>query len=249
MKLQNKFWAALMFAAVETSIHAQEFEPINVGPTLSPQIKISRKDFSRIAVFEGRITSIKFKRGDLDVNPDPNTGSAFILPNVEGNISAFIITQSGQAHHVNLVPTEMTARTIVLREPQIEPARKAKSPAGNEPRAISARVDRATSFDAALRRLIGAMARNEKPSDLTHEEVNEELKIWDGSRLWLMSRYLGDSMTGEHYRIQNTSEIPLQLDEREFYKPGVLAVSIEIHKLAAKEATDVFIVREVTDVK
>jgi conjugal transfer pilus assembly protein TraK len=236
---------ALGFAALS---FAQGFEPIDVGPGLSPEIKISRKDFSRIAVFEGRISTIKFKKGELDINPDQGTGSAFIMPNVQGTISAFVITQSGQAHHVNFVPSEMTARTILLREPQLNKG-KTKSSSSNEPKTVSARVERASSFDVAIKRMVGAMARNEKLSDLTHQEVNQEFQLWQGSRFWLLSKYEGSTLTGEHYRIQNTSVIPLRIDEREFYKAGVLAVSIEIQQLASQEATDIFIVREAANVK
>jgi conjugal transfer pilus assembly protein TraK len=114
---------------------------------------------------------------------------------------------------------------------------------------VSSRVERASSFDVAIKRTIGAMARNEKLSDLTHQEVNQEFQLWQGSRLWLLSKYEGSTLTGEHYRIQNTSVIPMRMDEREFYKPGVLAVSIEIHQLASQEATDVYIVREASNVK
>jgi conjugal transfer pilus assembly protein TraK len=228
---------------------AQGLDPVDVGPGLSPEIKISRKDFSRLAVFDGRIVTIKFKKGDLDVNADPNTGSAFIMPNVQGPISAFVITQSGQAHHVNLVPSEMTARTVILREPQLDPSKAKKTPTLNEPKTVSARVERASSFDVAIKRMVGAMARNEKLSDLTYQEVNQEFQLWKGSRFWLLSRYEGASLTGEHYRIQNTSVIPMRLDEREFYKPGVLAVSIEVQQLSAQESTDIYIVREASDVK
>lgn len=238
-------WLITACAAIA---QAQGMEPVDVGPGLSPTIPISRKDFSRLTVFDGRITSLKFKKGDLDVNPDATTGSAFIMPNVQGPISTFVITQSGQAHHVNLVPSEVGARTIVLREPRLD-GKKTSKPSSNEPRPVTARVERANSFDAALKRMIGAMARNEKLADVIHEEVNQEFQLWPGSRLWLMSRYQGNNLTGEHYRIQNTSVIPMALDEREFYKPGVLAVSIEIQKLASQEATDIFVVREVADVQ
>jgi conjugal transfer pilus assembly protein TraK len=236
---------SLVFSAL---VGAQGFEPIDVGPGLSPDIKISRKDFSRIAVFDGRISTIKFKKGELDVNADPATGSAFIMPNVQGPISAFVITQSGQAHHVNFLPSEMTARTVLLREPQLDKT-KTKTTGANDPKPVSARVERASSFDVAIKRMIGAMARNEKLSDLTHQEVNQEFQLWQGSRFWLLSKYEGSTLTGEHYRIQNTSVIPMRMDEREFYKPGVLAVSIEIQQLASQEATDVYIVREAANVK
>lgn len=242
---KSLMYAAALLAA--SFSFAQGFQPIDVGPGLSPEIKISRKDFSRIAVFEGRISTIKFKKGELDINPDEGTGSAFIMPNVPGPISAFVLTQSGQAHHVNFIPSEITARTVLLREPQLD---KTKTKAGpNDPKPVSTRIERASSFDVAVKRMVGAMARNEKLSDLTHQEVNQEFQLWQGSRFWLLSKYEGSTLAGEHYRIQNTSVIPMRIDEREFYKPGVLAVSVEIQQLASQESTDIFIVREASNAK
>ena len=250
MKLIVKYFLIALFGAVSFLANAHAYEPVEVGPGLSPNIDISRKDFSRLAVFDGKIVTLKFKKGELDVNPDEKTGSAFIMPNVQGPISAFVITASGQAHHVNFRPTEMTARTVVLKEPQLDPVKgKPKTINANEPKSVSTRIERASSFDVAIKRMVGAMARNEKLSDLTYQELNQEFQLWQGSRFWLLSRYEGTSLTGEHYRIQNTSLIRMRLDEREFYKPGVLAVSIEIQQLASQEATNIYVVREATDVK
>ena len=250
MKSLMKFLIAALFSAVSFLAFAQAYEPVDVGPGLSPTIEISRKDFSRLAVFDGKIVTLKFKKGELDVNPDEETGSAFIMPNVQGPISAFIITASGQAHHVIFKTSEMTARTIVLKEPQLDPVKgKPKTANTSEPKTVSSRVERASSFDVAIKRMVSAMARNEKLSDLTYQELNQEFQLWQGSRFWLLSRFEGSSLTGEHYRIQNTSPIPMRLDEREFYKPGVLAVSIEIQQLSTQEATDIYIVREASDVK
>lgn len=223
-------------------------EVIDVGTKKTPEIRISRKDFNRIAVFEGRVRTIKFKAGELDVNADETTGSIFVLPNVAGTISTFVITASGQAHQVNLIPSEISSQTIILREPKPDTATQGKASA-NEPKAVSQRVDRANSYDTAVKRIVGAMARGEKLADLRYEEFNQEFQLWQGTRLWLISRYSGQTYTGENYRIQNTTQNTMRLDEREFYKPGVLAVSIEIHQLAPNEATDVFLVREASNGK
>lgn len=239
--------SAVAFAAlfVVTSF-AQEV--IDVGTKKAPDIRISSKAFNRIAIFDGRVKTLKFKAGELDVNPDETTGSAFVLPNVNGVISTYVITASGQAHQVNLIPSDISAQTIILREPKPDSVSQGRA-SGNEPKAVSQRVDRANSYDTAVKRIIGAMARGEKLADLRFEEFNQEFQLWQGTRLWLMSRYSGQTYTGENYRIQNLTPSTMRLDEREFYKPGVLAVAIEIHQLGPNEATDVFVVREASNGK
>lgn len=245
MMLRRISFAVLVTLSM-TPIWAQTV--IEVGAGKSPEIRVSRKDFNRIAVFEGRVKTIKFKKGELDVNTDDTTGSAFIMPNVAGTISAYIVTNSGQAHLVYLVPSDVPAQTAILREPKIDTA-KVDPKNANEPKAVSQRVDRASSFDTAIKRIIGAMARNERLADLTYKEINQEFQLWQGTRLWLMERYEGNTYGGEHYRIQNTSTATIRIDEREFFKPGVLAVSLELHQLAPQETTDLFIVREGGDGK
>lgn len=251
MQFLRRFALATVLFALSLTSFAQDAQGvIEVGPGKAPEVKISRKDFNRIAVFDGRIRTLKFKKGELDVNPDETTGSAFVMPNVPGTVSAFIITQSGQAHQVNLVPSDLPAQTIILREPSLDKAAKENTKASaNEPRSITQRVDRATSFDVAMKRIIGAMARNERLQDLTYREYNQEFQLWQGSRLWLLSKYTGQTYTGEHYRIQNTGGEVMRLDEREFFKPGVLAVSMDVHQLAPQESTDIFIAREAKDGK
>lgn len=238
---------SVAFAGLFVVVTGFAQEVIDVGPKKTPEIRISRKDFNRIAIFDGRVKTLKFKAGELDVNPDETTGSAFVMPNVSGTISTFVITASGQAHQVNLIPSDISSQTIVLREPKPDSAQGKGT--GNEPKAVSQRVDRANSYDTAVKRIVGAMARGEKLADLRYEEFNQEFQLWQGTRLWLMSRYSGQTYTGENYRIQNITQSTMRLDEREFYKPGVLAVAIEIHQLAPNEATDVFLVREASNGK
>ena len=115
MQFLRRLAIASVLFALSIPAFAQDAQGvIEVGPGKAPEVRISRKDFNRIAVFDGRIRTLKFKKGELDVNPDETTGSAFVMPNVSGTVSAFIITQSGQAHQVNLVPSDLPAQTIIL---------------------------------------------------------------------------------------------------------------------------------------
>ena len=238
---------AFLFAALLSAVAFGQ-TVLNVGTGTNQDVPISRKDFNRIAVFEGGVKTIKFKKGELDISPDADTGTAFLLPNVNGKISAFVITFSGQAHQLNLIPSDIPAQSIVLREPKLDGKSDLKiSP--NEPKTVATRLDRANSYDVAIRRVIGAMARGEKLADLKYEEINKEFQLWQGTRMWLMAQFIGQTYMGENYRIQNTSNTLMRIDEREFYKPGVLAVSIEVHDLQPNEATDIFIVKEVANGK
>ncbi len=55
--------------------------------------------------------------------------------------------------------------------------------------------------------------------------------------------WLGAELVGEAYQLVNVSLNELTLAERDLYKPGVLALSLERHHLRAGEATALFVIR------
>ena len=58
------------------------------------------------------------------------------------------------------------------------------------------------------------------------------------------SRYDGDGLYGEHYKVTNITNSNLILLEQEFYRKKVVAVSIEHLNLLPGQTTNVYVVRE-----
>lgn len=65
-----------------------------------------------------------------------------------------------------------------------------------------------------------------------------------GTRLTLERVLLGTGVVGEKYLLANIGKSDLVLAERDLFRPGVMAVSIEHASLRPGESTDLFIVRE-----
>lgn len=253
MRIYHTFLKALLVFCACLAVFAHAQTVIDVGNGKSIEVAISRNDLNRIGLFGGKLMDLKFKDGELDAQPEARTGAYFLLPKVNSKISVFLTSLNGQVHHLILRPEDVQAQSYVLREPKLDdpkPVASTRSPTAPEarPSPQTAQVlGRAHSIDAAVKRIMGAMARNERPSDMRHTEHGQELMLWQGSRFWWMSSMVGTNYTGDHFRIQNTSPEMVRVDEREFYKRGVIAVSLELHQLAPGETTDVYIVKETSN--
>jgi conjugal transfer pilus assembly protein TraK len=243
---------ASTFAA--TVAQAQVIVDVGTGKTV--EVVISRNDLNRIGLFGGKLSDLKYKQGELDAQPEPRTGAYFLLPTVNTKVSVFLTSASGQVHHLVLRPENVEAQSIVLREPTLEviatqraPVRAPNAPEARPTPTTTQSLGRSNSLDAAIKRLVTSLARNERPSDLRFVEQSKELVLWEGSRFWLMSSLVSATHIGDHFRLQNAGTGVIRLDEREFYKRGVVAVAMELHTLAPGEATDVYVVRENDDQK
>ena len=74
--------------------------------------------------------------------------------------------------------------------------------------------------------------------------VNQQIPLWKEARMTFASRYDGDGLYGEHYKVTNITNSNLILLEQEFYRKKVVAVSIEHLNLLPGQTTNVYVVRE-----
>ncbi|WP_296645692.1 type-F conjugative transfer system secretin TraK, partial [Thiobacillus sp. 63-78] len=68
-------------------------------------------------------------------------------------------------------------------------------------------------------------------------------RLWKGSRFALEHVLTGHSLVGEQYRLFNISDAPVRVAEQEFYKKGVLAVSVRDLTVEPGRSTQVFVVK------
>ena len=95
-----------------------------------------------------------------------------------------------------------------------------------------------------IKNLLLAMAADGLPPDMEIRELAQELTLWPGVRLVLQRTYLGAGIVGEKYLLANIATNEVSFTERDLYKPGVMAVSLERATLRAGESTNVFVIRE-----
>jgi conjugal transfer pilus assembly protein TraK len=75
-------------------------------------------------------------------------------------------------------------------------------------------------------------------------EPGQQLALWPGVRLTLQRAWLGAGIVGEKYQLANIGASDVNLAERDLYKPGVMAVSLEQGSLRPGESTNLFVIRE-----
>jgi len=233
-------WVVGAFLALSSllPLAAVSQEVVDASDGRPRTVVISAKELSRIAVEGGRIVSFIVDPQDLDYKEEPALGQVFVVPKRLKPISAFIVTDSNTTHALLLEPRDVPIQTVLIRE-----QRRNKAP-DNDARPVSRQsVERASSYDAALKRLVLSMARNERPAEFTVQDVNTLVPLWREVRFVLTSVYRGRSLTGEFYKLTNISNAPIRIAEQELFKEGVSAVSVELHDLAPGQTTDVFVIR------
>jgi conjugal transfer pilus assembly protein TraK len=70
------------------------------------------------------------------------------------------------------------------------------------------------------------------------------VRLWQEARFTLQQTFTGRSLIGEKYLLANVSNATMVLEEPEFFKDGVVSVTVENQNLPAGASTNVFIVRK-----
>lgn len=192
---------------------------------------IALSDPSRIAVEGARIRRILKVSGDFGQETDEATGTVFILPSSEKPISIFVLDDKDRSFKVLLQPDAVPSEDLLIRD---------KDDASGEPSAIEKSGER----ERAGKNLILALENDSVPAGMELQESSVDIPLWNESRFRLERSLIGRWLVGEKYALTNISGKPMTLDEREFFRKGVVAISIDNLNLNPGENTYVLVVRE-----
>ena len=233
-KLLLALTAALSLSSAQVA-HALQVLPGEAGK--KHVVKIPTSELTRIGIENGRLSGFRYKLDELDVDEDKKTGVVYVQPLVTNKqISVFVQSTTGMTHELVLQPTEqMPLESIVIREPIAQGQKGGAS--GNS-------IEKAGSLDAAVKRMVLAMARGDGPSsEFQVEKLEVPMALWTESKFVMVGKYTSRSLTGEAFKLMNVSSKPMRIAEQELYKPGVVAIVVESQILRPGEETDVFVVR------
>lgn len=195
--------------------------------------KVSRKEVTRIAVERGRIRKVTGNAGEFVLEKDDEKGQVFIRPVASDSTKPINLFVSTERSTIGLLlqPVDTPSDAIVIREAR-------ETPPG------PARLERSGRHVRTMKNLLLAMAEDVLPDDMEVREPGRDLTLWPGARVTLQRQWLGSAVVGEKYQLLNTGADPLELAERDLFKRGVMAVSVEQTSLRPGEATPVFVIRE-----
>jgi conjugal transfer pilus assembly protein TraK len=207
-------------------------------------VRIPARELTRLSIEDGRLQSMRYLAEELEVQQDKESGSVYLKPRSEDKqVSVFVVSASGATHELILQPVaSMPLESVVIRDPA--PVRSRSTPGGAGKSAES----KSSALDQTLKRLALVMARGETAgTDTSFERVNVPMALWDEASFTLVGRFRTRSHVGESYSLVNTSDKVLQLAEQEFFRSGVIAISIDQHVLRPGESTAVYVIRGADD--
>lgn len=192
------------------------------SPTEATSATISRSEPNLIKVDGRKIKRIYGAEGLFTVTPEQDTGVAWLKPMSDKPLmSAFITDDDGQHYKLLLKVEDIPAETIIIksRHPKSVPMSIKNEPRNNE-----------------ILRAILALHDGEG------DTKNQTIPLWQGTKFELIRVLSLRGLRGEAYMLSNTSTKQIVIDEREFYRDGVEAVSTEKPILEAGESTLVYII-------
>lgn len=218
----------LVSALLLNSLQAHAAQIVFQGsPTDGMTAMISRHEPNLITVDGRKIRRIYGAEGLFTITPEPDTGSAWLKPTSDKNMmSAYITDEDGQHYKLLLKVEDIPAETIIVKGRG--PRTRAASVSGkNEPR-----NDDIINTTVALFNGHG-------------DRRSKVIPLWKGTKFELVRAIDLRGLRGEAYILTNTSDKQIIMEEREFYRRGVLSVSIEKPTLEAGQSTRVIVISEV----
>ena len=186
---------------------------------------------NRIAVDGKKIVNAIYDNTQMELQSDTMTGQIFVFPKAETPTALFLTTDDRETYALTLIPQATNSQEIVLRG-QTSPV---KATNARTQKTFSQTVLAAPNVEAQVTRLIRALARNEVPDGfhLTNRCGKDCVRSLSS-----------DSLHSEIIIHRNTSGTPVTLEEKLYYRRGVLAVAISKAQLEAGESSRVFIVSQ-----
>jgi conjugal transfer pilus assembly protein TraK len=229
--IPSRAW--LLLLALSASQPALALQVLDARDGETVLAKVSRKELTRIAIERGRIRKVTGNAGEFVLEKDDEKGQVFlrpISPDSTKPINLFV-TSERSTIALLLQPVDIPSDAIVIREARDVAAERS-------------RIERSGRHVRTMKNLLLAMAEDALPDDMELREPGRELALWPGARLTLQRQWLGAGVVGEKYLLINAGASTLELAERDLFKRGVMALSIEQASLRPGESTQLFVLRE-----
>jgi conjugal transfer pilus assembly protein TraK len=250
---------ALMFMAPRPADASPEqtSQVLKVSEHKRLEASICPDSMNRLAVSNDRITQLFGDEGTFESQNDEGTGQVFLKPTAENgtkSLSLTLITEQGLTQDLTLKPTAKSAATLILtRDLSDQNSGKQQRQGGGDFRDdMPWNVHPQTQgFDVSfgktlslpeqvlsiLKQAIGGQLATQ--DDLTTSRENPRADACD---LTLTQTWQAGVYTVQAYQLQNITETPLELQEKDFYRPGDLALSLNKRVLPIGEKTMLYVV-------
>ncbi|WP_172600134.1 TraK domain-containing protein [Sulfuricystis multivorans] len=211
------------------SLDAYSAQVLTGKPDDTMSARVSRSEPTMIRVEGHRIRRVFGAEGDFAVTPDKDAGTAYIKPTTDKQVlSVFVSDESGRTWKLLLAVTDGPSDSIII---------KGKPEPGNKEQW------RDVVRNQAIKRVLLALESSDE-TDMESRTTNELVPLWKEA-MFVLVKVVEGSLRGEKYMLTNTSDKPMVIDERELYRKGVVAVSVEQPELKPAETTAVYVISEI----
>jgi len=219
------------------------------------EASICADSMNRIAVTNDRITQIFGDEGTFESQNDEATGQVFLKPTVENgskNLSLTLITEQGVTQDLTLKPIAKSARTLVLARDTLERVPLGQVPLVNDPdRQDSLNrgflqpmpesqlgIGKIPLIQEQLLTLIKQALSGQLPftdasgtdaSGSEEETISRQHSPLEGYSITPDQSWQAGSYIVHSFQVENVTESPLELQEKDFYQQGDLALSFDTH--------------------
>lgn len=220
--------AALLLAGLEVrAAHAAQVLTGKPDDTLSATV--SRTEPTLIRIEDQRIRRVFGAEGDFSVVADKDAGTVFIQPTTDKTaFSVFVADEAGRTWRLLLAVADGPSESILIK--------------GRSTPAMAKTAGRAASRVQAIKQTVLALESSDEGGFDTRE-TNELVPLWKEA-MFVLVKVVNGPLRGEKYLLTNVSDKPMVIDERELYRRGVLAVSVERPELKPAETTAVYVISE-----
>ncbi|WP_055424338.1 MULTISPECIES: TraK domain-containing protein [Tepidiphilus] len=217
-----------MATLLAASLDAHSAQVLTGRPDDTLSATVSRFEPTMIRVEGHRIRRVFGAEGDFTVVPDKDIGTAYIKPAAEKQaFSVFVADDAGRTWKLLLSVSDGPSDTIVI---------KGGGESGN------GRSWRDMARNQAIKRVLLALDSSDE-TDMASRTTNEVVPLWNEA-MFVLVKVVDGPLRGEKYMLTNTSDKPMVIDERELYRRGVVAVSVERQQLDPAETTAVYVITE-----
>lgn len=210
------------------SLEAQAAQVLSGRPDETLSASVSRAEPTLIRVDGQRIRRVFGAEGDFTVTPDKEAGTAYLKPMTDKQaFSVFVSDETGRTWKLLLSVVDGPSDSIVIKG--------MRETSGNA-------TGRDVARNQAIKRVVLAL-ESETEGDFDVRRSNEIVPLWKEA-MFVLVKVVEGPLKGEKYLLTNTSDKPMVIDERELYRRGVVAISIEKPELRPAETTAVYVVSE-----
>lgn len=201
------------------------------------EANIAANVMNRVAVTQDRIMNVFGDEGTFVTQADDHTGQIFIKPtpeNANNPLSLTLVTENGLTQDLTLNPIEDKAATIILKSSGSH--KEQSSPQETLLPGFSRGADiEQELWIASLRQAV----LGELPE--LYEKHSIETRKISGFEIKHQKTYQSGSLMVKVFVLKNTSSLPQELGEKNFYQPGDIALSLQKTLLEPNEKTLLYV--------